>query len=182
MAAILLFGLAITLAYRGRHGTMIDDALVRAAVGDHRNCAIRFRLTETPVGLSEAATRYGGWYRVLETAPADDMPTAAGPAHVLERHACVYNGRRFAHIVMQYHDERVSMLVAARDSGGDGVSVRTPPAIAGARRIDETTVASIRTSRYDTFLVGDVDPADLTTLAEAVAAPLHAGLEATPST
>src|SRR5437773_12173370 len=85
----------------------------RTAVGDHRNCALQFRLAEQPISLEEAAQRYGAAYRVLETRPPNDVITAVGPTHLLERHSCVYRGRRFAHIVFEYRGEKVSLLVTA---------------------------------------------------------------------
>jgi hypothetical protein len=39
-------------------------------------------------------------YRVLETEPLSEVRTPIGSARVLERHACVYNGRRFARVVL----------------------------------------------------------------------------------
>ncbi len=100
--------------------------------------------------------------------------TAAGPARVLERHACVYGGRRFAHIVFAYRGERVSLLVTAAEGN---IQLALPgealPHVTSAGRIDDISLVSIRAAGHMVFLAGDVAHADLMTLAKAVAAPLY---------
>jgi hypothetical protein len=182
LAATVLLVVALGLAYRGRNQIAAAGALARAAVGDHRNCALQFRLTEKPISLDEAASRYGSMYRVLERVPPDDVMTAAGPAHVLERHSCVYGGRRFAHVVFKYRGELVSLLVTAYEAGsrqtlpGDAL-----PHVTAVGRIDDMSVVSFPTSHQMVFLAGDVAQTDLSKLAEVVAAPLSRGLSAVDS-
>jgi anti-sigma factor RsiW len=174
LAATVLLAVALGLAYRGRDWITATGALTRAAVGDHRNCALQFRLAEQPIPLEEAAHRYGPAYRVLEKLPPNDVMTAVGLAHVLERHACVYGGRRFAHIVFEYRGERVSLLVTAAEAG---VHLALPgealPHVTSAGRIDDMSVVSFRASGQMVFFAGDVAQADLMTLAKAVAEPLY---------
>jgi len=182
LAATVVLAVALGAAYRGRDWITATGALARAAVGDHRYCALQFRLAERPISLEDAAQRYGAAYRVLERLPPDDVMTASGPAHVLERHACVYEGRRFAHIVFRYRGERVSLLVTPADGRltaalpGDARPHLTSPG-----RIDGMTVVSFRASRQMVFLTGDVVQDDLVKLAEAVGEPLYRGLAATAS-
>jgi anti-sigma factor RsiW len=182
LAATVLLAVALGFAYRGRDWITATGALARVAVGDHRYCALQFRLAEKPISLEEAAQRYGAAYRVLENLPPDDVMTAVGPAHVLERHACVYEGRRFAHIVFTYRGERVSLLVTAVDRG---VTLALPgealPHITSRSRIDGMSVVSFRASRQMVFFAGDIVQKDLLKLAEAVADPLYRGLAATES-
>jgi hypothetical protein len=174
LAATVLLAVALGLAYRGRDWIAAAGALARAAVGDHRNCALQFRLAEKPISLEEAAQRYGPAYRVLEHLPPNDVMTTVGPAHVLERHACVYGGRRFAHIVFEYRGERVSLLVTAVEGG---VPLAFPgealPHVTSAGRIDDMSVVSFRASRHMVFFAGDVAQVDLVKLADAVAGPLY---------
>src|SRR6267142_2179571 len=120
------------------------------------------------------AVTLGFAYRGREwvTAPADDVSTIGRAAHVLERHACVYDGRRFAHVVLDYGGSRVSLLVTASP---EGIPIAVPNAARVARhdaRIDSMSVVSVRTDRYTIFLVGDIDQAELARLANAVAEPL----------
>jgi Putative zinc-finger len=165
--------LAVGFLYGGREWLSATGALARAAAGDHRNCALQFRLAERPITLEEAARRYGDVYRVLETLPPVGVSTAAGGAHVLERHACVYNGRRFAHVVLEYRGAKVSLLVTDLDGR---VQPRLPgdafPQVTAAGRVADVTVVSFRSGRHMVFFAGDISQSDLTTLADAIAEPL----------
>jgi hypothetical protein len=177
LAATVLLAVALGLAYRGRDWITTTGALARAAVGDHRNCALQFRLAEKPISLQDAADRYGAAYRVLEHLPPNDVMTAAGPAHVLERHACVYGGRRFAHIVFEYRGEHVSLLVTATNGGAPwAIPGAALPHVTSEGRIDDMSVVSFRSSRHVVFLAGDVALTDLVKLADAVAGPLYRDL------
>jgi hypothetical protein len=176
LAATVLLAVALGLTYRGRDWFTATGALAHAAVGDHRYCALQFRLAEKPISLEEAAKRYSAAYRVLERLPPDDVMTVVGPAHVLERHACVYEGRRFAHIVLTYRGERVSLLVTAVDSVIPALPGQTLPSLTSPSRIDGMSVVSFRASRQMVFLAGDVVPDDLLKLAQAVSEPLYRGL------
>jgi hypothetical protein len=179
LAATVLVAAAIAFAYRGRDWITGTGELARAAVGDHRNCALQFRLAEAPISLEEAAQRYGPTYRVLESLPPNDVVTSVGPAHVLERHACLYGGRRFAHIVFTYRGERVSLLVTPADGGLTlALPGETLPHLTSPGRIDGMSVVSFRASRQMVFFAGEVGQRDLLKLAEAVGEPLYRGLAA----
>ena len=66
LAATVLLALACGLAYRGRDWVMATGALARAAVGDHRDCALLRQLAGISIPLEEATERYGGaTYRIL---------------------------------------------------------------------------------------------------------------------
>ena len=83
-------------------------ALAREAAGDHQNCAVKFNLAERPIQLEEAGRRYGAPYAALATF---EPPAVDGPLEMLERHSCVYQGRRFGHVVFRY---RGALDLAAR--------------------------------------------------------------------
>jgi len=51
LAATVLLAIALGVAYRGRDWITATGALARAAVGDHRNCALQFKLAEKPISL-----------------------------------------------------------------------------------------------------------------------------------
>lgn len=175
LAAALVLAVTAGLAYRGRGGAEWA-ALSRAAAGDHRNCALQFRLAEKPITLDEAARRYGVVYRVVETLPPDDISTTAGPAHVLERHACIYMGRRFAHIVLEFRGARVSLLVADTSGGTDARPGVSDVAIEAPRSVDGLSLVSFRASRRLVFMTGELAASDLTALADAVGPPLRQAL------
>jgi hypothetical protein len=168
--ALLAAGLAGS--FWARHRTSVTETLAEAAVGDHRNCALAFHLAEKPITIEAAAQRYDAAFRVLQNLPPDTVSTPAGLAHVVERHSCVFDGRRFVHIVLQYRDTRVSLLVTRKDTGSQ-------IAIPGEARlsrtdgsVDSMSVVSVPTSRHLIFLVGDVALRDLAQFADVVAGPL----------
>ena len=177
LAATLAVAAGLGVAFLGSERMAAMGALARAAVGDHLNCAVKYRLKETPISLPEAAERYGAMYQVLETLPPDSVPTPGGEARVLERHACVYQGRRFAHIVFRYRGELVSLLVTAADGGpGAPLPAATLPHLTTASRIEDTPVVGFRTARYAVFLAGRVAKEDLTRLAGTIRGPLSDAL------
>ena len=127
------------------------------------------------IPLDEAVRRYGvATYAVLEKFPLNDVITKTGVARIVRRHACVYQGRRFAHVVFDYRGTLVSLLVTAADGGRQiAFPWDAVPHLSATQQVDNMSVASFRTSRYVVFFAGEVAPADLTALANAVAAPLY---------
>lgn len=142
------------------------SSVVRDAVGDHRNCAVQFRLSERPIPLADAAARYDRSYaRLLET-PPDDFVTAAGPVHVRERHSCVFAGRRFGHVVMQLDGHLVSLLVTGDEpAAGTESSV----ALSSLPRVDGQHVTSFDLPGHTAFVVSDLDEPQFSQSAQALA-------------
>jgi anti-sigma factor RsiW len=177
LAAGMVLAVVLGGAYRGR-GWLTSTALARAAIGDHRDCALTFRLAERSIPLEEAARKYDVVYRVLETEPPSDVTTAIGSARVLKRHACVYKGRRFAHVVLGYRGGLVSLLVTAVDAAGpnagDDRSAMVDALSRGvsSTQVDGLALVSFRAGRHMVFLTGDVPQAELVQLADAIDAPL----------
>ena len=94
---------------------------------------------------------------------------------MLARHACVYDGRRFAHIVFEYRGERVSLLVTDADGGAQ---VALPgdrlPDVTSAGQIAEMSVVSFRASNHLVSFAGrSVPQPDLKKLADSVATPIY---------
>jgi hypothetical protein len=135
-------------------------ALARTAAGDHQNCAIRFNLAERPIPMAEAARLYGEPYAALESF---ELPSDATPLTAIERHACVYDGHRFGHIVFRTHDTIGSLLVT------DGRSPSAPQLepVAGG-----PAVASVPAGPFVAFVVADLDGDEVLKMAQALAAPL----------
>jgi anti-sigma factor RsiW len=149
------------------------DEMALDAVGDHRNCAVRFRLAEKPIPLEEAERRYAPWYgRLLDTPPTESKLTA-GPVRVIERHACVFNGRRFAHVVLQLQGQIVSLLVTEGRrwlpnlTGGEG-----QPHLVSQPVADGFSVMSFSTSRHRVSFVSNLGEAELREVAEGLASPV----------
>lgn len=115
-------------------------ALARLAAGDHQNCAVAFKLHERPIPMAAAAQRFGLPYRAL----TDFVPPTPEPARVLDRHACVYEGHRFAHVVFLHEGEPASLLV---------IDAPPPSAPRLERDIDGTVIVSLPAGRFAAFLV-----------------------------
>jgi anti-sigma factor RsiW len=165
LAASLLLVAAAASGIWIRYGISTDELLARTAVGDHRNCALKFQLAEKPISLEEAAQRYDVAYRVLENLPAADVTAPGGSARVLERHSCVYDGRRFAHIVLRYQGAVVSLLVTARNGDSRIAIPRDTRSSLLARSIDSISVVSTSAPRHLIFLVSDLEQPRLAILA-----------------
>ena len=109
-AASILLVLGLVLGLR-QWSILNLSALLHAAVGDHRFCALDFKLAEQPITLEEAARRFDPVNRRLATLEPVTATLSGGPLRILERHSCVFEGRRFAHIVLVYQGQAVSLLV-----------------------------------------------------------------------
>jgi hypothetical protein len=147
------------------------DALARDAVGDHRNCALKYRLVRMPVALEEAAQRFDSAYRLLLNAPPDQLSTPSGLLRVNERHSCAFGTRRFGHVVMEYHGRVVSLLMTAKDAGARGAEANAIPHLIG-RPMNGLSVISVDGARHTILLVSDLSSTDLAQLAKAVSMPL----------
>jgi hypothetical protein len=135
-------------------------ALAREAAGDHQNCAVKFTLAERPIPLEEAGRRYGAPYAALATF---EPPAVDGSLEMLERHSCVYRGRRYGHVVFRYRGALTSLLVT------DGAPPATPelePSDVGP------AVASLPAGRFLGFIVADLDRPSVLRLAQILAEPL----------
>jgi anti-sigma factor RsiW len=161
IAASLL--LVSAVAFGGRE--WLGASLLQAALGDHQNCAIRFRLNEKPISLEEAQ-RFEPAYRSLVAFAPSPARLSNGDLTVLERHACVYGGRRFAHIVLRYRGTLVSVLV-------------TPDRLASVPSelaVDGTRVSSFRAGRFAGFVVSSASETETREIAAAVAGPVKSAL------
>jgi hypothetical protein len=139
---------------------------------NHRNCALKVLLIRTPMPLEEAAERFDRAFRVLLDAPPGDISTPDGPAHVVDRHACAYGGRRFGHVIMEYRGRVVSLLMTPNEEAG---AAREPgdelPHLIG-RPKDGLSGVSVDGSRHAILLVSDLGTDELTQLSKRVSGPL----------
>jgi anti-sigma factor RsiW len=149
------------------------SGLVRDAVGDHRNCAVKFALTERPIPLADAAARFDPIYARLEDTPPNGFLTPVGPAEVVDRHSCVFAGRRFGHVVLRLDAHLVSVLVTGDERIGTGVSAANATDLPD---VDGQHVASFATPGHSVFVVGDLPDAEFRSVAQSLAQPLVARL------
>jgi hypothetical protein len=178
---LLTAGLTVTVLLNRsmfqRHSPVSADKLAEDAIGDHWNCALKFRAVRTPVPLDEAAERFDVAFRVLLDMPPDDISTPTGPAHVVERHSCAYGTRRFGHVVMQYRGRVVSLLMTTTDQEtARAVAAAMSPHLIG-RPTKGLSVVAVNGSSHTIVLVSDLGSGELTQLSTAVAIPLARRLD-----
>ena len=164
---VLAAGLSAVILFQGSSAS--EEARAQDAIGDHRNCALKYRLVRHPVPLEEAAQRFDHAYRVLIAAPQDEISTPDGPARVIERHSCEYGAHRFGHVILQYRDHVVSLLVTADTPSA--TSMGAVPRVIG-RPFEGLSVVSVNGTRHAVMLVSDLHPRELTQLAGIVSLPL----------
>jgi hypothetical protein len=148
------------------------EALAQDAIGDHRNCAVKYRLVRRPIPLEEAAQRFDSAYHLLISAPPDDFSTPDGPARVIERHSCEYGTHGFGHVILQYRGRVVSLLLTANHNPTAAAeSAAAIPHLMG-RRMDGLSVVSVNGLGHTVMLVSDLDSNELTQLAGIVSRPI----------
>jgi len=158
-AASVIVAVAVGAYFLRDHGS--ETAAL--AAGDHQNCAVKFALAEKPISLQEAAARYDSAYDRLRTVPADEVPTAAGTLHVAGRHSCVFQNRRFGHVVLRLDQHLVSLLMT-RDDSARAAGLQQLPAVNGL------SIASFRTSDHVIYIVSDLQEPAFRDVAESLAA------------
>ena len=167
LAASLL--LAAGLGFGLREWSLSNlSTLLHAAVGDHRFCALDFKLTEQPITLEEAAQRFDAVNRRLEIMEPSTTTLSGGPLRIIERHSCVFEGHRFAHIVLGYQGQAVSLLVTNDDG------VWTMPSSWPVT--DGFHATAFRGSRHVVFVVSALGDAAVQEVAAAMSEPLARAL------
>lgn len=153
--------------------------LSASAAGDHRDCAIKFRLAERPIDLEEAGREYDQAFtdlaRVVKTRGAD----LRGQFEFIEAHSCVFKGQRFAHVVLKHRGHIVSFLVAEREQGVEaakyaGQQDAAPTDDAGRQVIacshsEGFQVSCFETARHVVFVVSDLSETENLAVARAFA-------------
>jgi len=144
--------------------------LSEAAVGDHRDCAIKFRLAEDPIDLEEAGRKYDRAYINLTSVVKTRSADSTGQFEFIESHSCVFEGRRFAHIVLKHRGRVVSLVVAERGqeeqaAGATGLGQAAPSDEArrqamACSRNGEFQVSCFETARHAVFVVSDLSEAE----------------------
>jgi hypothetical protein len=153
--------------------SIVKTELARDAAGDHRDCAVHFRLAEKPIDLEVAGRKYDPVYVNLTKAVVSEQGEVPLGAEFVEAHSCVFQGRRFAHIILRYHGRLVSFLVTEI---GDSNAAKTNAALASKEaqviacsQFDGYQVSCFQTARHAVFIVSDLPEGDNLALARAVA-------------
>jgi anti-sigma factor RsiW len=155
-------------------GLSVEMASISAhAAGDHRDCALHFALKETPISLNDAARLYEPAYRGLREAVATSTPVASGQVQLVEAHACVFHGRRFAHIVLRRGGRVVSLLVTPT---GQGAIMRSAAGVSACPTSGDLKIACTIAGGFAVFVVSDLPDADNLALARLLAPAVRAHL------
>lgn len=155
----------------GKLLNLVKIELAKSAVGDHRDCAIHFRLAEKPTDLEASGRKYDPAYINLTAAVLSQGSTPPGTDFV-EAHSCVFEGRRFAHIVFKYHGRLVSFLVT---DNGETLETKQSPPQSGAQsqviscsQFDGYQVSCFQTARHAIFVVSDLPEGENLAVARAL--------------
>ena len=147
------------------------------AVGDHKNCAVKFNLEERPITLDEAAKKFGPINKDIDKAvfqaaktAFDDKPTSR--IELLEAHACIFAGRMFTHIVMRREGKVISVLVTDTDLPAEADAPVTDH-IDGA-----LNAAGFSIGRHAFFVVSEMEAADNTLIARELYPAMRRHIEA----
>ncbi len=141
--------------------------LTEHAVGDHRNCALKFNLAEDPITLDEAAAHYGKYNKNLDKAVFAPLRKVfgeknTGKVEFLEAHSCVFDGRRFAHVVLRYRRKVISVLVTDTDLPPENSDIFYG-------EFDEMMrVDGFRTAHHAVFVVSDLTETENAAIAGAI--------------
>ncbi len=153
--------------------SIVKTELAKDAAGDHRDCAVHFRLAEKPIDLEVAGRKYDPVYVNLTKAVLSDQGEVPLGAEFVEAHSCVFQGRRFAHIILRYHGRLVSFLVTEIVDSSEGkasaaLASRGAQVIA-CSQFEGYQVSCFQTARHAVFIVSDLPEGDNLALARAVA-------------
>ncbi|MEP6636577.1 MAG: hypothetical protein ABJB97_07605 [Acidobacteriota bacterium] len=161
---------------QGTPVSLLKTEFTRSAAGDHRDCAIHFRLAEKPIDLEVAGRKFDPVYINLTNVVLSQggMPR---DAKLVEAHSCVFEGRRFAHIILKYHGHLVSLLVTEtspnRETKGAPQTLAQQQVIA-CSQFDGYRVSCFQTTRHAVFVVSDLPEGENLLLARAIAPSLYA--------
>jgi hypothetical protein len=163
--------------------SLVKTELAKSAVGDHRDCAIHFRLAEKPIDLEVAGRKYDPVYINLTKAVLQEPDGAPTDAEFVEAHSCVFAGRRFAHIILKYHGRLVSFLVTetGRKDETRGASSPMPAQqqVIACSQFDGYQVACFQTALHAVFIVSDFPEGENLALARALAPSVYAHITRT---
>ena len=153
--------------------------IAQTAIGDHENCALDHRLEEEPITLTEAAAKFGRFNKDLDKAvntAIKESPAkrTADKTEFIESHSCIFEGRRFAHVVLRHRNRVVSILVTDTDlpdGGGEMIADQSGNAL--------MKVAGFRAAHHAVFVVSDLSEAENSAIARIVLPSVRQHIEKT---
>jgi hypothetical protein len=82
-------------------------SLQKVALGDHKNCAVKHNLKETPVEINLSSPQYAS----LKEGVLIPLKKEFGSCEFVESHICKYEGYSFTHLVFDYEGKTMSILM-----------------------------------------------------------------------
>lgn len=178
IAATLLLSLALGLGSLQWLSPSTLEALARIAAGDHQNCALTPRLAEAPISLEQAARVHDAAYRALESVMPETTALPGGLLEILGRHSCVWDGVRFAHLVLRYRETIVSVVVAGQNDAPPSWLPwqRLAHGDADVPSVDAMQMTSVTSDRHVVFVVSTLPADDVQTVARVMNGPVMRAL------
>lgn len=144
------------------------DELADKARGDHENCALKHNLSEKPVSLEKASQTFGKFNKDLDKTVFESVKKVfPEDVEFIKAHSCVFEGKRFAHIVLRYGKKIISVVVTESESGLSANSeleaITCSPAKNGLQ------VACFKTPKHAIFVVSDLSETENLMLARTIA-------------
>jgi len=141
---------------------------------------LEHKLRGTVISLDEAGRAYDHAYANLGDQTSLPAVLPAG-AQLIDAHSCAFEGRRFAHAVIKYHDQIVSIVIA-RNDGNSKAPKAIPGDIAASFKSDSYQVAAFQTAGHAVFVVSSLNETDNMTIARSVSPLLEKQLRSTEQT
>lgn len=172
IAASLLIAIALGFIaiQRWRHDQrelLALTNLTESAAGDHRECALEHKLGPTIIDLNEAGRVYDRAYANLANEIVSTGALPAG-AQLVDAHSCIFQERRFAHVVVKYRDKTVSILVAKADANGRAPKPQ-PGDLVASLKSNSYRMAYFQTDRHAVLVVSELGDSDNMAIARSVA-------------
>jgi hypothetical protein len=153
------------------------------AAGDHRECALQGR-PESWLALDEASRRFDPAYAGLADVVRRDRTfiakrTTTNIADVVDSHSCVFQGRRFGHVMLKHAGRLVSVLVTNFNVTQKSTGLARLTDRDGSRRVAACSqnadfrVACFRAPHHAVFVVSDLGEQDNLAIARSVAPSLQ---------
>ena len=165
-ASVLIVAALGYIAVQQRWRLQPSTVLTASAVGDHRDCALNHRLPERPIDLDEAGRKYDRAYINLERVVMSEVRLPAD-AELVGSHSCVFEGRRFGHVILKYRGQLVSILVTDIEAHDHPNSTGVKEVIADAE-LDGFRLAQFWTTRHAVYVVSGLSDAENLSIAQAI--------------
>ncbi len=145
------------------------------AVDDHQNCALTHNLKEKPISLDEAAKLYGAANKNFDTTVIETLREVFGDqVKFIKAHNCIINGRRFAHVVVEFQNKIVSVLMSKREKD----EVKNDSDAISCQSANGLQIACFENGKYSIFVVSDLPESDNLLIARTISPSLKKHINA----